>query len=94
VLGEETWGLPGNPEASALLAVAEPRFVEQTYRETLTPGDRSQVEGFVGNCHDHGSRTEGRFHFVPNQRKLGRPLDSVGLSLSRGREPVDPEKAA
>jgi hypothetical protein len=28
---------PGNPEASALLAAAEPRFVEQTYRETLTP---------------------------------------------------------
>jgi Domain of unknown function (DUF4388) len=28
---------PGNPEALALLAAAEPRFVEQTYRETLTP---------------------------------------------------------
>ena len=28
---------PGNPEASALLAAAEPRFVEQTYRDTLTP---------------------------------------------------------
>jgi len=28
---------PGNPEASALLAAAEPRFVEQTCRETLTP---------------------------------------------------------
>lgn len=28
---------PGNPEASALLAAAEPRLVEQTYRETLTP---------------------------------------------------------
>ena len=28
---------PGNSEASALLAAAEPRFVEQTYRETLTP---------------------------------------------------------
>lgn len=28
---------PGNPEASALLAIAEPRFVEQTYRGTLTP---------------------------------------------------------
>ena len=28
---------PGNPEASALLAAAEPRFVEQTFRETLTP---------------------------------------------------------
>ena len=28
---------PGNPEASALFAAAEPRFVEQTYRETLTP---------------------------------------------------------
>jgi len=28
---------PGNPEASALLAAAEARFVEQTYRETLTP---------------------------------------------------------
>jgi hypothetical protein len=28
---------PGNPEASALLTAAEPRFVEQTYREKLTP---------------------------------------------------------
>ncbi len=28
---------PGNSEASALLAAAEPRFVEQTYRGTLTP---------------------------------------------------------
>jgi len=28
---------PGDSEASALLAAAEPRFVEQTYRETLTP---------------------------------------------------------
>ena len=28
---------PGNPEASALLAAAEPRFVEQTYGGTLTP---------------------------------------------------------
>lgn len=28
---------PGNPEASALLATAEPRFVEQTYRGALTP---------------------------------------------------------
>ena len=28
---------PGNAETSALLAAAEPRFVEQTYRGTLTP---------------------------------------------------------
>jgi Domain of unknown function (DUF4388) len=28
---------PGNPEAAALLASAEPHFVEQTYRGTLTP---------------------------------------------------------
>ena len=28
---------PGNSEASALLVAAEPRFVEQTYRGTLTP---------------------------------------------------------
>jgi len=28
---------PGNPEASALLASAEPRFVDQTYRGRLTP---------------------------------------------------------
>jgi len=28
---------PGNSEASALLAATEPHFVEQTYRETLTP---------------------------------------------------------
>jgi hypothetical protein len=28
---------PGNIEASALLAANEPRFVEQTYRGTLTP---------------------------------------------------------
>ena len=47
-------------------------------------GEHSEVAGLVGNCHDHGPRTEGRIHSVPNQWKLGRALDSLRLSLSRG----------